>query len=76
MVRIDYINGDSETVETIEKSICFDSGLPNSEVKLIRAGHFRYDSESQIFIVYDHDDERDCMMIPREFIKSIRYIEV
>ena len=61
MVQIDYINGDSETVETVE----------NEE----KYGHFRYDSEIECFIVYDNVKDRDCMMIPREFVKSIRHIE-
>ena len=76
MVRIDYINGDSETVETVGITTCeeYDS-LRDKTWKFIRAP-FKYDKDSQIFIVRDHEDDSDCMMIPREFVKSIRHIEV
>ena len=62
MVRIEYINGTEDTIETAE----------NNQYM----GHFRYDNEMQCFIVYDNEDDRNCMMIPREFVKSIRHIEV
>lgn len=65
MVEIKYINGDGETVETKE-----------SKVTKYWKAHFRYDAENQMFIVFDTDNEHDCMMIPREFVKSIRVIEV
>lgn len=58
MVRIEYVDGTEETVETIGMF------------------RFRYDTETQCFIVNDMLCERDCMMVPREFVKSIRHIEV
>ena len=62
MVRIEYINGTEDTIETVK----------NNQYM----GYFRYDNEMQCFIVYDNEDDRNCMMIPREFVKSIRHIEV
>ena len=58
MVRIEYVDGTEDTVETIGMFL------------------FKYDSGTQCFIVNDQLHERDCMMIPREFVKSIRHIEV
>lgn len=75
MVQIDYINGDIETVETVDFGIFKYNGVSDT-VEKVRKGHFRYENETQCFIVYDHKDESDCMMIPREFVKSIRHIEV
>ena len=65
MIQIDYINGDSETVESKE-----------SDVTKYWKAHFRYDAENTMFIVFTSDNERDCMMIPREFVKSIRFINI
>ena len=61
MVQIDYINGDKEVVETVDLHI---------------GGHFEYDKESECFIINDKATNVDRMMIPREFVKSIRPIEV
>lgn len=63
MVQIEYVNGDTETVETKE-----------SNTTNFWKAHFRYDTENTMFIVFTSDNERDCMMIPREFVKSIRTI--
>ena len=63
MVQIDYINGDSETVETVQNDF-------------YRNNHFVYDKDLEMFIILDHAKTGDCMMIPREFVKSIRHIEV
>lgn len=61
MVRIEYVDGTEDTVETVENNkYC---------------GHFRYDEEAQCFIVYDNKFDINCMMIPREFVKSIRHID-
>lgn len=64
MVQIEYVNGDTETVEVKE-----------SDVTKHWKSHFRYDTENTMFIVFTSDNERHCMMIPREFVKSIRVIE-
>ena len=56
-----YINGDKEVVETVDLHI---------------GGHFEYDKESECFIINDKATNVDRMMIPREFVKSIRHIEV
>ena len=69
MVRIDYINGDSETVETID---VYDEFYGRK----FKKQPFKYDSKNQCFIICDHEKDSDCMMIPREFVKSIRHIEV
>ena len=76
MVQIDYINGDLETVETVG-IITYEEydNLRDKTRKFIKEP-FKYDKESQIFIVRDHEDDSCCMMIPREFVKSIRHIEV
>lgn len=65
MVEIKYINGDMENIEVKE-----------SKVTQFNHSHFHYDEENQMFIVFTSDNEKDCMMIPREFVKSIRHIEV
>lgn len=75
MVQIDYINGDSETVETVDCEI-YKYSIVSDTAEKVHKGHFRYDNGAQCFIVYDHKDDSDCMMIPREFVKSIRHIEV
>ena len=36
---------------------------------------FQYDNDSQCFRVYEQDG-KSFSMFPREFVKSIRYIEV
>lgn len=64
MVKVDYVDGSNEIIETKE----------NKVTKFYRA-HFRYDKENKIFSVHDSNDELDCMMIPREFVKSIRHID-
>lgn len=61
MVQINYVDGTSETVEAREDTFYH--------------SYFRYDVENQLFIVFDTKNEHDCMMIPREFVKSIRIIE-
>lgn len=61
MVQINYVDGTSETMEAREDTFYH--------------SHFRYDAENQMFIIFDTDNEHDCMMIPREFVKSIRIVE-
>ena len=63
MVEIDYINGDSETVETVQNDFFGNKS-------------FVYAKDIEMFIIIDHVGQEDCMMIPREFVKSIRHIEV
>ena len=75
MVQIDYINGDSETIETVDCKIYKYDGISDT-TEIICRGHFWYDNKTNCFIVNDHKDFNDCMMIPREFVKSIRHIEV
>ena len=65
MVEIKYINGDIENVESVESK--------NGD------GHFAYLNDSQLFVVYttiNSQGNEERMLIPREFVKSIRYIEV
>ena len=62
MVEIDYINGDSETVETVQN-------------EFYRNRYFVFDNDLAMFIVLDHEKPEHCMMIPREFVKSIRHID-
>ena len=75
MVEIKYVDGSEDTVETVDCGIYKYSEVSDT-VEKVRKGHFRYDNITQCFIVYDHKDDSDCMMIPREFVKSIRHIEV
>lgn len=62
MVRIEYIDGTEEIIETM-----------GNKTKL---GHYTYDSWEEAFVVFDHADYIDCMRVPREFVKSIRHIKV
>lgn len=62
MVQINCIDGATEMLEARQDTFYH--------------SHFRYDTENQMFIVFDTDNEHDCMMIPRESVKSIRAIEV
>ena len=55
MVRIEYVNGDTETVEAFKKD----------------SAEFIYQREAELFIVFAVDGR---IMIPREFVKSIRLI--
>lgn len=61
MVRIDYVDGDTEVVETVEK--------------FGYVGNFHYDEKLECFIVHNNSNARNCITIPREFVKSIRHIE-
>lgn len=61
MVQINYVDGDTEVVETVE----------NEEY----VGHYRYEKDEECFVVFDKAKLRDCMRISREFVKSIRIIE-
>lgn len=63
MVKIEYVDGSTETIETVEN-------------EFYRNQHFVYDKDIEMFILLDHIKTGDCMMIPREFVKSIRHIEV
>lgn len=63
MVEIKYINGDIENVET---------------VTTVDGYHFNYMKETQMFVVYTSISSKgkvEPMMIPREFVKSIKYID-
>lgn len=62
MVEIRYIDGSNETAETY-KNEKYHTG-------------YIYDTESQMFIVFTSPNTDYNMKIPREFVKSIRYIEV
>ena len=66
MVRIEYVDGSEDTVETVGYT----------DLEKIKAGYFHYNSDTQCFVVHDHKFESDCMMIPREFVKSIRHIGI
>lgn len=57
MVKIEFIDGTSESIETYEDTT------------------FQYDDDCQCFRVVEHDG-KSFAMFPREFVKSIRYIEV
>lgn len=75
MVRIEYVDGSEETVETVGGTIVKKHNQftgTNYETVL---NHFEYNIGTQAFIVHDHVNECDCMMIPREFVKSIRHID-
>lgn len=63
MVKIEYIDGTEETVETVDN-------------ELYKNKPFLYVKDVGIFIVLGKKRFGDCMMIPREFVKSIRHIEV
>ena len=63
MVKIEYVDGSEDTVETVEN-------------EFYRNHHFVYEKDIEMFIVLDHIKTGDCMMVPREFVKSIRHIEV
>lgn len=56
MVEIQYIDGTSETIETLGNEPCV------------------YNAKFQLFKVADINGY--YVMIPREFVKSVRYIEV
>lgn len=60
MVMIKYIDGDTENIETLDDYVL----------------HFVYDKESECFVIFNHFDYHNCIHIPREFVKSIRHIEV
>lgn len=36
--------------------------------------YYRYDAETQLFIVFQSKKESENAIYPREFVKSIRYI--
>ena len=74
MVKIEYVDGTEDTIETVGSITYIKSDGISSE--LIKSKYFRYEKDTQCFIVYDQIEEQDCMMIPREFVKSIRHIEV
>lgn len=61
MVKVEYVNGDVEIIETVENKTY--------------SGHFIYERDSKCFVVFDKENYPDCMCIPREFLKSIRLIE-
>lgn len=60
--QVKYIDGTSETLETIESE------------KYHK--HYIYDKTAEMFVVFTNKDDTKAMMLPREFVKSIKYIEV
>lgn len=62
MVRIEYVDGSEDTVETVQNEFRGNK-------------HFLYDKDLEMFVVLDRKKLEDCMMIPREFVKSIRHID-
>ena len=62
MVKIEYVDGSEDTVETVQN-------------EFYRNKHFVYVKDIEMFIVSDHEDSDGCMMIPREFVKSIRHVD-
>lgn len=63
MVEIKYVDGSEETIKTVQNEFRGNK-------------HFLYDKDLEMFVVLDCKKLEDCMMIPREFVKSIRHIEV
>lgn len=63
MVKVEFIDGTSETVESI-----YVEG----------SGNFEYRKETQMFKVFHQENNGTIfsIMYPREFVKSIRHIEV
>lgn len=62
MVEICFIDGTLETLEGVKSEFYHK--------------YFEYDPETQMFIVFQSQNAYDNAMYPREFIKSIKYIEV
>ena len=62
MVRIEYVDGTEDTVETVQN-------------EFYRDRYFVFDNDLAMFIVLDHEKTEHCMMIPREFVKRIRHID-
>lgn len=62
MVEIDFIDGSSETIEAVYSEFYHK--------------YYIYDSEIQMFIVFQSRKESEYAFYPREFVKSIKYIEV
>lgn len=60
-VRVEYINDSVDEIGV----------LKNGTV-----APFWYDKEIEMFIVHDNEIKSECMMIPREFVKSIQCYEV
>ena len=76
MVEIKYVDGSEETVETVGGTIVKKHNPFTGTNYETMVNHFEYNIGAQVFIVHDHENECDCMIIPREFVKSIRHIEV
>lgn len=62
MVEICFIDGSMETVEAV--------------LSVFYHKYYIYDEEKQLFIVFQSQEEEKNAIYPREFVKSIRYIEV
>ena len=73
LVKVEYVDGSEDIIETFGNTLVKTDGTKTETIKI---NHFCYDKDTECFIVNDHIDENDCMMIPREFVKSIRNIEV
>ena len=73
VVKVEYVDGSEDIIETIGNTFIKTDGTMTETIKI---NHFCYGKDTECFIVYDHIDENDCMMIPREFVKSIKHIEV
>lgn len=60
MVEIRFVDGTSEILD----------GFLNE----FYHAYYRYDSETQLFTVFQSEKENENAIYPREFVKSIRYI--
>lgn len=72
VVKIEYIDGSEDIIETIGNTFIKTDGTMTETIKI---NHFCYDKDTECFIINDRLCEHDCMMIPREFVKSIRRID-
>lgn len=62
VVEICFIDGTSETLEGVQSDFYH--------------GYYKYDQETQLFVVFQSQKEFESAFYPREFVKSIKYIEV
>lgn len=62
MIEICFIDGSVETIEAVLSEFYHK--------------YYIYDEDSQLFIVFQSQKEKENAIYPREFVKSIKYIEV
>lgn len=62
MVEICFIDGTSETLEGVQSDFYH--------------SYYKYNQEIQMFIVFQSQEESESAFYPREFVKSIKYVEV